>query len=87
MDTLDRAGIAEAANTFSSQELKKWKQVLFAKDINDIPKIIDERIVVVQSRFNEVRNIEIAATKHCHLKGYVVLLHENEKFNHNKALN
>ena len=41
---------------------------------------------MVGSSGNEVRNIEIAVTKHCENKGYAVMLHYGDKFNSPKAL-
>ena len=49
-------------------------------------KVSRENVKVVKSSGNEVRNIEVAVTKHCNNKGYAVMLHYGDKFNSPKAL-
>lgn len=53
---------------------------MFAKDIKTINFKNDTKITVLQSTHNQIRNIEIAVTKHCDPTGYAVLLHSDDKF-------
>lgn len=53
---------------------------MFAKDIKAINFKNDTNITVLQSKHNQIRNIEIALTKHCHPTGYAVLLRSDDKF-------
>ena len=52
--------------------------MVFAKDVNSVPRAKDGRLTILQSNFNEIRNIEVAVTQHCDNKGYAVLLHSHE---------
>jgi hypothetical protein len=51
--------------------------VAFAKDITAINFKNNNKIMVLQSSNNQIRNIEIALTKHCDPKGYAVLLNSD----------
>ena len=41
--------------------------------------IREKKMVSFVSSGNEVRNIEIAACKHCDKKGYALILHKNDE--------
>jgi hypothetical protein len=50
------------------------------------PASTDPRIKYVKSSSQKIRNIEVAVTQHCNVKGYAVLLHKEETFIHKEVL-
>ena len=79
MDDLKEKEIAIAEHSYREQTFQNWRLVLFAKD--KIPQVNQEKVRVLESRRNQVRNIELAVTKVCDSKGYAVLLHFGDRFN------
>jgi hypothetical protein len=66
--------LKEQENFAVNQSFKAWKQIMFIKNMETTPKATDSRHVYLRSSGQTVRNIEIAVTKHCDVKGYAVLL-------------
>ena len=84
MEGLDKKGLQEMASSFQEQTYHNWRLVLFAKD--EVVEAGRENVEVVKSSGNEVRNIEVAVTRHCDHKGYAVVLHQGDRFSSPKAL-
>ena len=84
LEGLDKKGIREMASSFQEQTYHNWKLVLFAR--KEVVEVSRENVDVVKSSGNEVRNVEMAVTRHCNNKGYAVMLHHGDKFSSPKAL-
>ena len=60
------------------QTYQRYKQVVFFK--NKVPESTNPKVIYYKSSGQNIRNIEIAVTKLCNVKGYAFLMYSSERF-------